>query len=386
MQIKRYEVSSISEALTKIKEDLGPDAIILSTKKIKGLKIPMLEVMAARDEKVDLPGMTFNKEKPFRSKNINEDQNNLFNLFRSEISELKEMVRMAQKENSLSRELEEIRETMDKFFDVLGVRKGRMEQDINQKIYYHLLAGGFSRSAACRIIEAVKEKLSSHAQLTMDVALKIVENYVMKSMPLLPECKTEKKIKTFVGATGVGKTTTLAKLAARYSLMKKKRVGLITTDTFRVSATEQLQTYAKIMGIRMEVASTKEGLQKALHIFSDKDIILVDTPGRPNADDGYYSLLGNMLQNRDVETNLLISATASEDNMREIVNRYSPFGYDNLIITKIDESRRFGMLYDVINKAGKPVTYLTCGQNVPQDIEEVTPSRIANLILRSVVN
>jgi flagellar biosynthesis protein FlhF len=168
--------------------------------------------------------------------------------------------------------------------------------------------------------------------------------------------------------------------------MKKKRVGLITTDTFRISATEQLQTYAKIMGVRMEVASTKEGLQKALHIFSDKDIILVDTPGRPNADNGYSSLLGNLLQNRDVETNLLISATSSEDNMKEIVNRYSPFGYENMIITKIDESRRFGILYDVIKKAGKPVTYLTCGQNVPQDIEEVTPSGIANLIMRSVVN
>jgi flagellar biosynthesis protein FlhF len=386
MQIKRYEVSSISEALTKIKADLGPEAIILSTKKIKGLKTSMLEVMAARDEKVDLPGMTFNKEEPLRNKNINEDQNNLLDLFRNEISELKEMVRSAQRENSLGRELEEIRETMDKFFDVLGVRKGKLEQDINQKIYYHLLAGGFSRSAACRILEAVKEKLSSHAQLTMNEALRIVENFVMKSIPVLPEGKTEKRIKTFVGATGVGKTTTLAKLAARYSLMKKKRVGLITTDTFRISATEQLQTYAKIMGVRMEVASTKEGLQKALHIFSDKDIILVDTPGRPNADNGYSSLLGNLLQNRDVETNLLISATSSEDNMKEIVNRYSPFGYENMIITKIDESRRFGILYDVIKKAGKPVTYLTCGQNVPQDIEEVTPSGIANLIMRSVVN
>jgi flagellar biosynthesis protein FlhF len=121
-------------------------------------------------------------------------------------------------------------------------------------------------------------------------------------------------------------------------------------------------------------------------VFSDKDIVLIDTPGRSQVDDGYTNILDILLQNKNIETNLLISATANADHLQDNVTRYSLFNYDNLILTKIDESRRFGMLYDVINKAGKPVSFLTCGQNVPQDIEEVTPQRIANLIIGNSIH
>jgi flagellar biosynthesis protein FlhF len=371
MQVKRYEVSSISEALTKIKEDLGPDAIILSAKKIKGLNNSAIEVMAARDEKVQLP-------KNNRSPAINED---IYKYFQGEIGELKELIRSAQRQKSLSLELEELKETMDKFFDILGTRKRKANQDINHKVYYQLLSYGFTRASAYSILEAVQQKISLQTQLSDDMALKIVEDFIIDSLTAVQGQKEEKRIKTFVGATGVGKTTTLAKLAARYSLMRKMKVGLVTTDTFRIAATEQLRTYAKIMGIRMEVASSKESFQKALQLLSDKDIILVDTPGRGHVDGGYANIMDNLLQSNDIETNLLISATASEDNLQNIVKQYSSFNYDNLIVTKIDESRRFGILYDIIKKAKKPVSFLTCGQNVPQDIKEVTPQKMANLIM-----
>ena len=175
-------------------------------------------------------------------------------------------------------------------------------------------------------------------------------------------------------------------MAARYSIMKKMKVGLVTTDTFRIAATAQLGTYAKIMGLDMEVASSKESLHKAIRLFSDKDVILVDTPGRGRLDDGYMNLLENCSPHHDTETNLLINATASEDNLQDVLSKYETTKFDNLIVTKIDESRRFGILYDVINKVKKPVTYMTCGQNVPQDIEEATPSIMANLIMSNVVN
>jgi len=240
--------------------------------------------------------------------------------------------------------------------------------------------------SACGIMEEIGPQIASQDQLTEEIVLRIIEQFVIKSMPVINKSKEEKRIKAYVGATGVGKTTTLAKLAARYSLMKKMSVGLITIDTFRIAAIEQLKTYARIMGIRMEVASTKESFQKSLQLLSDKDIVLIDTPGRSCVDDGYLGLMDTMLRDRNIETNLLVSTTASEDNLLEIVAKYSPFNYDNLIITKIDEARRFGILYDVINKARKPVSFLTCGQNVPQDIEEVTPQKIANLIMRRVVH
>ena len=381
MQVKRYEVSSISEALTKIKEDLGPDAIILSAKKIDGLGRATLEVMAARDDKVKAAENILNSSLPLGSSHLPEKQEDIYKLFHSEMNELKAIIRSAQREKSLSRELEELKETMDKFFDILGARKGKVNPDVNHKIYYHLLASGFTRASACNILEAVSSQIASPDQLNDAMALSIVENYMVKSLPAVNRSKVEKRIKSFVGATGVGKTTTLAKLAARYLLMKKMKVGLVTTDTFRIAATEQLRTYAKIMGIRMEVASTRESFQKALQLLSDADVVLVDTPGRGRIDDGYVNILDILQKSNDLETSLLISATSSEDNLQEMVKKYSSFDYDNLIITKVDESRRFGFLYDVVNKAKKPVSYLTCGQNVPQDIEEATPQKMAKLMM-----
>jgi flagellar biosynthesis protein FlhF len=386
MQVKRYEVSSINEALTKIKEDMGPDAIILSAKKINNTGNSVLEVMAARDEKVNQPEKRIVDPLPPEGRLSSENREDVYKFIRREIGELKEIIRSGQKEKSLSGELEELKETMDKFFDILGTRKRKANPDVYSKVYYQLLACGFTRTSACRVMEEIGPQVSSRDQLTEETVLRIVEEFVVKSMPVLNKAKEEKRIKAYVGATGVGKTTTLAKLAARYSLMKKKSVGLITIDTFRIAAIEQLRTYARIMGIRMEVASTKESFQKSLQLFSDKDIVLIDTPGRSCVDEDYLSMMDIMLRNKNIETNLLVSTTASEDNLLDIVAKYSPFDYDNLIITKIDESRRFGILYDVINKAQRPVSFLTCGQNVPQDIEDVTPQKMANLIMRRVVH
>lgn len=386
MQVKRYEVSSISEALTKIKEDMGSDAIILSAKKINNTSDSAIEVMAARDENAQIQGKGFVNSLPPESRRSTENQQDIYKFISGEISELKEIIRSGQKEKSLGAELEELKETMDKFFDILGARKRKSNPDINSKVYYQLLACGFTRASACRIMEEIGSQISSRDQLTEEIALQIVEKFVIKSLPVMNKSKEEKRIKAYVGATGVGKTTTLAKLAARYSLMRKKSVGLITIDTFRIAAIEQLRTYAKIMGIRMEVASTKESFQKSLHLLSDKDIVLIDTPGRNCVDDGYLGIMDTMLHNKNIETNLLVSTTASEDNLLDIVTKYSPFNYDNLIITKIDESRRFGILYDVINKARKPVSFLTCGQNVPHDIEEVTPQKMASLIMSGVIH
>ncbi|MEQ8202371.1 MAG: flagellar biosynthesis protein FlhF [Smithellaceae bacterium] len=387
MQVKRYEVSSINEAMTKIKEDMGPDAIILSTKKIiNGAGESALEVIAARDEKVVPPMKHAVEVLSSESTSLTEGRDDFYKFIREEIGEVKEILRAAQREKSVREELEELKETMDKFFDLLGARKRRSNPDVNRRVYYQLLSCGFSRASACSIMEELCAQISSQEQLTEDDVLQIVRQFVIKSMPANNTSGEEKRIKAYVGATGVGKTTTLAKLAARYSLMKKMNVGLITLDTFRIAAIEQLRTYAKIMGIRMEVASTKETFQKSLQLLSDKDIVLIDTPGRSCVDEGYLGLMDNMLQNGDIETNLLISSTASEDNLMDMVAKYSPFDYDNLIITKTDESRRFGILYDVINKARKPVSFLTCGQNVPQDIEEVTPHKMANLIMKRVVH
>lgn len=386
MQVKRYEVSSIHEALIQIKQDLGPDAIILSSKKLNVRGQSVIEVMAARDKIVKSPQENVPHIAASVNHHLAENREEAYKGIREEIRELKEIILSVQKEKSLGKELEELKETMDKFFDIMGGRKRKSSENINQSVYYHLLDCGFSRSSACTILEDIGAELSLRADSDGKGILRVIEEYVARTLPAMPRSREEKRIKAYVGATGVGKTTTLAKLAARYSLMKKKTVGLVTVDTFRIAAIEQLKTYAKIMGIRMEVASTKDSFQKSLQLLADKDMILIDTPGRSCFDDDYANAMGSMIQNNNIETNLLISTTASEDNSLALVDKYSSFHYDNLIITKIDEARRFGILYDVIKKSGKPVSYLTCGQSVPQDIEEFTPQKMASLIMRKMVH
>lgn len=381
MQVKRYEVSSMNEAMTKIKNDLGADAIILSTRKIRNGKQEAFEVMAARDEKTLAAENVPVKPEGFPQSRARNPQEDMVTLFRGELQEIRASLDALQRQNSFRAELAEMKETLNTFFEVLGMRNGRMPLDLNRKIYLRLTGGGFSRAGACRMIEAMNQSAAGQAGLSEEDALLLVEKQIQNALAVSGDSGEERRVKMFIGPTGVGKTTTLAKLAARYSMMKKRSVGLITTDNFRIAAAEQLETYAKIMGLRMERASTRDSFAKALKSFADKDVILVDTPGKARPDDGYLNQLEQTLPERSVETNLLINATGSEDYLDNLVSAYSRFRIDHLIVTKIDESRRFGVLFDVLSRTKKPVTYWTCGQNVPQDIEEVTPARMANLML-----
>ena len=383
MQVKRYEVATMNDAMVKIKNDLGTEAIILSARKIRSGRHEAFEVVAARDDHTSLSEPSYRSRENGNRIVSSEREENILALFRSEFRELRQSIASMQSQNSIARELAEMKETMNSFFDVLGMRKGRAPQDLNSKVYFQLLGNGFSRASACRIIDAVNQNAHHPAQMTEEDAMILAQKQIENTLPVSKDHHQEKRIKMFIGPTGVGKTTTLAKLAARYSIMKKKSVGLITTDNFRIAASEQLGTYAKIMGLQMENASTPESFAKGIKSFANRDIILVDTPGRAHPDDGYLHHLKKTISDQMIETNLLINATGSEDHFEDIISGHSCFQIDRMIITKIDESRRLGKLYDFINRIKKPVNYITCGQNVPQDIEEVTPARMAHLMLRN---
>jgi flagellar biosynthesis protein FlhF len=158
----------------------------------------------------------------------------------------------------------------------------------------------------------------------------------------------------------------------------------VTADTYRIAAIEQLRTYAKIMNLPLEVASEKEEFAKALRTFQDRDIILVDTPGRSVGDEEHLRRLRDFLRpDVPVETNLLISLTASPENMIETASRFDRVGYDAMIFTKLDESNSYGLIYNVIDQIGKPVHYVTNGQKVPQDIDRLDPAKLARMVVRN---
>ncbi|MEO1235789.1 MAG: flagellar biosynthesis protein FlhF [Planctomycetota bacterium] len=185
-----------------------------------------------------------------------------------------------------------------------------------------------------------------------------------------------------VGPTGVGKTTTVAKLAATFKLKQNKKVGLITADTYRIAAVEQLRTYAGIIGLPLEVVSSPDELRAALARMSAMDVVLIDTAGRSQKNVDRLDELSELIKSADPhETHLVLSSTVSQPVLMQTAERFKQVNPDHLIFTKLDEAVTFGVLLNVARQVNKPLSYLTTGQEVPHQIEPCRAGRLAELIL-----
>ncbi|MEM1110067.1 MAG: flagellar biosynthesis protein FlhF [Planctomycetota bacterium] len=185
-----------------------------------------------------------------------------------------------------------------------------------------------------------------------------------------------------VGPTGVGKTTTVAKLAATFKLKQNKRVGLITADTYRIAAVEQLRTYAGIIGLPLEVVGNPDELAAAIDRFSDMDVVLIDTAGRSQRNADRLDELAKLIETAQPhETHLVLSSTVSQRVLMETIDRFEPIKTDRLIFTKLDEAVTCGVLLNVAQKVNKPLSYITTGQEVPHQIEACSSGKLAEMVL-----
>jgi flagellar biosynthesis protein FlhF len=190
-----------------------------------------------------------------------------------------------------------------------------------------------------------------------------------------------KKYINVVGPTGVGKTTTLAKIAAQAVLKYGKKVAFITTDTYRIAAIDQLKTYAKILNVPLEVTYTIDDFVKAKERFSHFDLILIDTAGRNFRNKQYVEDLKSVIGfDEDLETILVLALTSKYSDMLDIFEQFSSIKINKLIFTKVDETSKYGTIVNLILKNKIGVAYLTNGQNVPDDIFEASPESIANTV------
>jgi flagellar biosynthesis protein FlhF len=199
----------------------------------------------------------------------------------------------------------------------------------------------------------------------------------------LPETKDGRpRVIALIGPTGVGKTTTVAKLAAMYKLKRNKRVGLITMDTYRIAAVDQLKTYAGIIGVPLHVASTSQEVRAAVDACRDCDVVLIDTAGRSPSDSKRLEQTKLLLEAADPdETHLVLSATCSQAAMMRVVERFDQIVSERIIVTKLDEAETFGVLLNVPQLAGKRLSFVTTGQEVPHQIEVGRSERLAALVL-----
>ncbi len=185
-----------------------------------------------------------------------------------------------------------------------------------------------------------------------------------------------------IGPTGVGKTTTVAKLAATYKLRYGVSVGLVTIDTYRIAAVEQLRTYASIIGLPIQVVNTPEEMRRAIDELRECDTVFIDTAGRSQNDAGRLGELDAFIKAAQPdETHLVLSSTASVNTLTRIAERFMPLGPDRCMLTKLDEAVTFGVIVGLCRRVGLPLSFVTTGQEVPDHIEPARPDRLARLVL-----
>lgn len=209
----------------------------------------------------------------------------------------------------------------------------------------------------------------------------MVEGEVRCAAPIVAT-PGQRRVVALVGPTGVGKTTTIAKLAANFRLRDGIRMGLVTVDTYRIAAVEQLRTYAEIIDLPMKVVTSPREMRRALDELSGLDLVLIDTAGRSPRDELKIQELKSLLAEAQVdEVHLVLSLVASPKSLQATAEKFAAAGTTAMILTKLDEAVGMGSLLSVARRVPLPVSYLTTGQDVPDDIEHASPRRVARLIL-----
>lgn len=259
------------------------------------------------------------------------------------------------------------------------------------EMYTHLIAQEMSEELADALVCEVERSLEPSQLEDASIVRGAVLERLMALIPISKEPiiswpETGPLRLALIGPTGVGKTTTVAKLAATFKLKQRKNVGLITSDTYRIAAVEQLRTYANIIGLRLEVALTPAEMAQACHALRDCDVILIDTAGRSQRDRDKLCELQKFLDAASPhEVHLVLSSTASEKVLMQEAEAFSDVRADKIILTKLDEAVSFGMLVSVMKKVGKELSFVTMGQEVPEHIEPGRADRLAELVLEGAL-
>lgn len=251
--------------------------------------------------------------------------------------------------------------------------------------YARLLEAEVPEVLARRLVRHVADRLEPGEVHRPERVREALRDAVESCVPVAPPIAAvpgARRVVALVGPTGVGKTTTVAKLAANFKLAHGFRPGLVTVDTYRIAAVEQLRTYAEIIGLPLAVANAPAEMARAVDDLGDVDIVLIDTAGRSPRDEVKIRELGDFLAAaRPDEVHLVLSAVAGERSLRAAVERFAAVHADRLILTKLDEADGLGGVLAVLGQADRPVSYLTTGQAVPDDIEPADRARLARLIL-----
>jgi len=380
MQIKIFRAQDMTEALRLVKKEFGYQAVILSAKEMKNgagmlgfLKGPCVEVTAATDTGYpNEKNENTSAGKRRRHKGVAAGPVSMGRRdWRRPISLVKEEAGASRSRANLTKTRNDLPQQRDVEMNLFDLSQEMQNQGVKENIALDLIKELDAAVSSNKLFspEEIRQSLIENLE-KMGVATRSVRIE-----------RGKQKVIALIGPTGVGKTTTIAKLAAIGGLAKKRKIGLVTLDDKRIGAIAQLEVYARILNIQMEVASSKEAVVESLQKLKRKDIVLIDTPGISYRDIRQLGDLKDLLDNvGPVEIHLLLSAVTKEKDFNRILDRFSVIPIDSLIFTKLDESSEYGDLLNQLIRTKIPVSYFTSGPQVPEDIEVATLEKLVDRI------
>ncbi|MGV8983653.1 flagellar biosynthesis protein FlhF [Clostridium sp.] len=423
MIIKRYVVSSMNEAMTRIRYELGSEAVIISQRKIRkpGIKglfsNKIIEVTAAVENEINPQDDTIKESiealtkvvqqqdaiKPYPSEpqkqnkavynnQASQEQNNVVhsqqkstgsdNNFNNNnypvdlISEMKEMKIML---NELSNHNKSGNNSNSDNNSKSKIEKLLEDNDVDSENIHNIMTKIKNLSLGNNQVRAPEDKDNDSNEIGAAEYEKL--KIVLKEMINVAKPNLQGRI-VLVGPTGVGKTTTIAKLAGRLALSERKSVGLITVDTYRIGAVEQLKTYADIMNIPFKVVYNMKDMDEAIESMSQCEVVLIDTTGRSSKNKMQISELRTFVEKADTKNiNLVLSSTTKNKDIKSIIEGYQILHYNSIIVTKLDETSTYGSILNILETTQIPLSFVTTGQNVPDDLKELSEGQLVSLIL-----
>lgn len=403
MIIKKYKAKTEQEAILLAKEDLGPDAIVMNVKTIKSgglfglFKKARVELTAAIDDAMEQPKQKVEEpteeKEPYRFGNafsaqkdnyVGDTQNAIEEKINSIAMLLEQQMKVekAEKDEEPVADVSEDKVTEELVEPIKTEKKQASKGKVVDLIQKQLLDNEVSDKYVDLVVDELDEGVGSIDNTLANAYQKIVLK-LGQVTPLKP-AEEGPKVVFFVGNTGVGKTTTMAKLASKCKLEEKLSVALLSVDTYRIAAIEQIKTYANIINAPMSVIYTPDDMKQAVDKYKDYDLILVDTAGRSHKNEEQRNDLKAIIDSvADVEKTiyLVVSATTKYSDLLDIATTYkNMFDYD-IIFTKLDETTGVGCIMNLKLDTGKDLAYVTWGQNVPEDIGLVNPQTIAKKLL-----
>lgn len=289
----------------------------------------------------------------------------------------------------LKRMIEELKGAQDVPTPQGAVAGGAFSSPALQDSFEQLILNGMDRRFAFKLVKQVSFELGDEKARDPDQVLDQLACEIMNSTETLgclsgiePRNGNGPVVIALIGPTGVGKTTTVAKMASEALLRRNLKVGLINLDCYKVAASDQLETYSKILNVPFRSASGVEDLRAAIGDFHTLDVVIVDTTGRSQRDPNSLKEMEELLKKiPSLQTQLVLSATTRDTELYDMANRFSSFRPQGIIVSKLDEAAIYGALYNVSQKTKLPLLYFTTGQRVPEDIEEASRERVAALIM-----